>query len=109
MDEMAKVEFESYPNVRVITIRDLIGISRLAIKNTEEIMYSINHFLRVNPCDHIFIDEMINGRCEFPGSVKTICMTMKVDEYSIKEKKKWLVDDSSYLFFCGGLLKYFRF
>ena len=68
-------------------------------------MYSINQFFRDNLCDHLFIDEMIIGSCEFPGSVKTICMTMKVADGLLKNMKnisEWIETMIYFSYFSKG-------
>ncbi len=79
MEKIAQADFDTFSNIRVVTIRDLFSIEDLeSLITVNEIEEALNSFLRYNHCDHLFIDEMISTELTYPTSIKTICLTLKV-------------------------------
>ena len=80
MEKIAKADFDSMSNIRVVTIRELLPNLEDSLINirVHEIDKALNSFLRDNNCDHLFIDEMLSTELTYPTSIKTICVTMKV-------------------------------
>ena len=73
MDVITKIDFESYPNVRVLTAKDFLPHETMVEKSY--FGQALNNFLRVNACDHLFIDEMIIGENVFTDPIKTFVLT----------------------------------
>ena len=89
MEEIAKSEFESYDNVKVVTVSDLLPDATNEQNLEEHISNKIYSYLVSNPCDHLFIDEMIlTGDLIFPDTIETKCLTLKVDDEDDNNAKK---------------------
>ena len=82
MDLIPEQYFEDYPNVRVITVKDLFPDPNHEKEVTRNDFYhAISNFLSNNYCDHLFIDEMlVLNKFLIPDSVETVCVALRVYE-----------------------------